>query len=171
MASTRPVRVRRVAAALIDAALALTIALVPAAFTPGIAKARVFGVGLLVGAVYMLVRDAIPYAEWGARSPGKRLIGLRPYRVGALPMDRRTSVRRNATLSAALGVPALMYLGGGYALIPFGDWIIWLCVALVAVETLLVAVDPLGRRLGDRLASTRVIEARADVGVHRTAAA
>lgn len=171
MASPRPVRVRRAAAALIDAALAFTIALVPAAFTPGVAKARVFGVGLLLGAAYLLLRDAIPYAEWGARSLGKRVIGIRPYRVGAVPMSLGTSLRRNATVAAAVGVPALMYLAGGYALIPFGDWIVRLCVLLVAAETLLIAVDPLGRRLGDRWASTRVIEARADVGVHRPATA
>lgn len=164
MPTSRPVRVRRLAAALMDAALASVIALVPAAFTPGIAKARVFGLGLLVGAAYMLLRDAVPYAQWGARSFGKRWIGLRPYRVGGLPVDARTSVRRNATVGVAFALPALMYLGGGYALIPFGEYVVWLCVALVAVETLLVLVDPLARRVGDRLAATRVIEARAEVG-------
>lgn len=161
MASPRPVRVRRAAAALIDAALAFTIALVPAAFVPGAAKARVFGVGLLVGAAYVLLRDAIPYADWGPRSLGKRWIGIRPYRVGGVPLDMQASLRRNATVGGAFAVPALMYLAGGYKLIPFGDVIVWLCVAVVAVEALLIVVDPLGRRVGDRLASTRVIEARA----------
>ena len=37
----------------------------------------------------------------------------------------------------------------------------WAAVAVVAVEAVLVAIDPVGRRLGDRLARTRVIEARA----------
>jgi len=164
MPTSRPVRVRRVAAALMDAGLATMLALVPAAFVPGIAKARVFGIGLLIGAAYMLLRDAVPYAEWGARSLGKRWIGLRPYRVGGVAMDARTSLRRNATLGLAFGIPALIYLGGGYAGIPFGRYVVWACIAIVGVESLLVVADPLARRLGDRFAATRVIEARADVG-------
>ena len=161
MTSVRPTRGRRTAAALLDTALALTLALVPAAFTPGVAKGRVFGLGLLLGTAYILLRDAIPYAEWGARSLGKRWIGIRPYRVGGIPMDLRTSLRRNATIGAAFLVPALMYVAGGYKLIPFGEYLLWACGLLLVAEFALVAVDPLARRLGDRLAHTRVIEARA----------
>ncbi|MEL7416520.1 MAG: hypothetical protein AAGJ92_11615, partial [Pseudomonadota bacterium] len=62
----RPVRVRRFAAGLLDSTLTLALALAPAALAPGVLKGRMFGVGLLLGALYLLFRDSIPYAEWGA---------------------------------------------------------------------------------------------------------
>ena len=159
--TARPVRIRRFAAALLDATLALLIALTPAAFTPGVLKGRAFGLGLLLGAAYLLLRDGIPYAEWGARSLGKRWLGIRPYQIGQLPLTWNASLRRNATLGGAMLVGSLLYLAGGYRGIPFGDYVLYAAIAVVAVEALLVAVDPVGRRLGDRLAGTRVVEARA----------
>ena len=157
----RPVRVRRYAAALLDATIALTLALTPAAFTPGVLKGRMFGVGLLLGALYLFARDGIPYAEWGARSLGKRWLGIRPYRVDSEPITLATSARRNLTLGGAMVIWALLYLAGGYRGIPFGEFVLYGAVAVVAFEALLVLVDPVGRRLGDRLARTRVAEARA----------
>lgn len=159
--TARPVRVRRYAAALLDATLALLLALTPAALTPGVLKGRMFGLGLLLGAAYLLLRDGIPYAEWGARSLGKRWLGIRPYRIDQEPITWSTSARRNATLAGAAAVWAALYLAGGYRGIPFGEFALWAAAGVVAVEALLVAVDPVGRRLGDRLAQTRVVEARA----------
>ena len=159
--AVRPVRVRRFAAAFLDGALALTLALVPAALTPGALKGRMFGVGLLLGAAYLLFRDGLPYAEWGARSLGKRWLGIRPYRVGGEALTWAASARRNATVGGALAVWALVYLAGGFRGVPFGGVLMWAAVAVVAVEAVLVAIDPVGRRLGDRLARTRVVEARA----------
>lgn len=156
----RPVRVRRFAAALLDGTLALLIALAPAAFAPGVLKGRMFGVGLLLGAAYLLLRDGIPYAEWGARSLGKRWISIRPYRVDGAPMTWGASIKRNATVAGAAAVWALLYLVGGYRGIPFGDILLYLALAVLAIESVLIAVDPVGRRLGDRWAGTRVIEAR-----------
>ena len=161
VSAARPVRVRRFAAAFLDGALALTLALVPAALTPGATKGRAFGVGLLIGAVYLLVRDGLPYAEWGARSLGKRWLGIRPYRLGGEALTWTSSIQRNATVGGAFAVWSLVYLAGGFRGVPFGWVLMWGAVALVAVEALLVAIDPVGRRLGDRLARTRVIEARA----------
>ena len=159
--SARPVRVRRFAAALLDGTLALLIALAPAAFVPGVLKGRMFGVGLLLGAAYLLLRDGLPYAEWGARSLGKRWIGIRPYRVDGTPLTWATSARRNATVAGAAAVWAALYLVGGYRGIPFGEILLYLAAAVVAAEAVLAAIDPVGRRLGDRWAGTRVIEARA----------
>ena len=161
VSTTRPVRVRRFAAAFLDGALALTLALVPAALTPGALKGRMFGVGLLLGAVYLLLRDGLPYAEWGARSLGKRWLGLRPYRLGGVGLTWASSARRNATVGGAFAVWAMIYLAGGFRGVPFGGLLMWAAVAVVAVEAVLVAIDPVGRRLGDRIADTRVIEARA----------
>ena len=161
MARSRPVRVRRFAAALLDAVLALLLALIPAAFVPGVLKARVFGVGLVLGALYLLLRDGIPYAQWGARSLGKRWLGIRPYRLDDAPMSWATSARRNATIAGPALVWAVTYLVGGYRGIPFGAVILYAMMAVVAAEAALVAVDPAARRIGDRWARTRVIEARA----------
>ena len=158
--TARPVRIRRFAAALLDGTLALLIALVPAALTPGVLKGRMFGVGLLLGAAYLLLRDALPYAEWGARSLGKRWLGIRPYRLDRLEMSALSSARRNATVAGAALVWALLYLAGGYRGVPFGEIALYLAAAVVAAEAVLVAVDPVGRRLGDRIARTRVLEAR-----------
>ena len=158
--SARPVRVRRFAAALLDGTLALVVALAPATLPLGAMKARLFGAGLLVGALYLLFRDGLPYAEWGARSLGKRWLGIRPYRLDREPMDARSSARRNATVGGAALVWSALYLAGGYRGIPFGEVVLWAAAAVVAFEAVLVAVDPAGRRLGDRLARTRVIEAR-----------
>lgn len=161
MSRVRPVRVRRFAAALLDGTLALLVALAPAALAPGVLKGRAFGFGLLLGAAYLLLRDGLPYADWGPRSLGKRWLGIRPYRLDGEPLTWAVSARRNATVAGAAGVWALLYLIGGYRGLPFGEVLLVLGLLLVAVEAVLVAVDPVGRRLGDRWARTRVIEARA----------
>ena len=164
MSKPHPVRVRRFAAATLDAAIALVLALAPA--TAPIEKARLFGVGLLLAAAYLLLRDGIPYAEWGARSPAKRLLGIRPYRISGEPMTLAASVRRNLTVGGAVGAVGLANLVGGFrglavAGVSITDIVLYGAAGLLVVEALLVAVDPVGRRIGDRLARTRVIEARA----------
>ena len=159
--SAHTLRIRRIAAAFLDAVLALTLALTPAALTPGALKGRMFGVGLLLGAAYLLLRDAIPYAEWGPRSLGKRWLGIRPYLPYGGTLDWQVSARRNATVAGALLVWALLYLAGGYRGIPFGEIAQWLAALVVVAEAVLVAADPAGRRIGDRIAGTRVAEARA----------
>lgn len=162
--AVRTVRIRRYAAAFLDGLLALTIALAPAALTQsagGPVQSRVFGVGLLVGTAYLLLRDAIPYAEWGPRSLGKRWLGVRPFTVGGEPMTWQTSARRNATVAAAFGIPAVAFLIGGFRGLPFDDSFLYLALLLLAVEAVFVGVDREGARLGDRWAGTRVTEARA----------
>ncbi len=164
--AVRTVRVRRFAAAFLDGLLALTIALTPAAIAgatggSGPVQGRVFGVGLLLGTAYLLLRDAIPYAEWGARSLAKRWLGVRPYDIDGGEVDWRTSARRNATVAAAFGIPAVTYAIGGHRGLPFGETLLYVAVLLALVEGVLVLVDREGARLGDRWAGTRVTEARA----------
>ena len=162
--AVRTVRVRRGAAAFLDALLALTIALVPAALALPLGAAvqsRVFGLGLLGGTAYLLLRDAIPYAAWGARSLGKRWLGVRPYTVSGGEIDWRTSAKRNATVAAAFGIPAVTYLLGGFRGLPFGEVLLYAALALAVVEAVLVVADREGARIGDRWAGTRVTEARA----------
>ncbi len=160
----RTVRVRRFAAAFLDGLLALTIALTPAALAAslgGPVQGRVFGAGLLVGTAYLLLRDAIPYAEWGARSLAKRWLGVRPYDIDGGEIGWKTSVRRNATVAAAFGIPAVTYVVGGHRGLPFGQTLLYVALLLAVVEGVLVLVDREGARLGDRWAGTRVTEARA----------
>ena len=73
------------------------------------------------------------------------------------PMDITASVKRN-WMFALGGVVQLMLW------IPFIGWLLVIPVALVAfaigiVELFLVITDPEGRRLGDKIANTKVIEA------------
>ncbi len=164
--AVRTVRVRRFAAAFLDALLALTIAFTPVAVANAAGGSaaitgRVFGAGLLLATLYLLLRDAIPYAEWGARSLGKRWLGVRPYDVGGSGLDWRTSAKRNATLAAAFGIPAITYAVGSFRGLPFGQVLLYAALGLAVVEAVLVAVDREGARIGDRWAGTRVTEARA----------
>ena len=158
--AAQPPRLRRFAAATLDGAIAFALALLPAALAPA-PKTRAFGVGMLIAAAFVLLRDAIPYGEYGARSLGKRWFGMRPYLVSGDAMDAGASVRRNATLGGALALVGVLKLAGGARGLPFDGVLIALAVGLVAVEALLVGIDPVGRRIGDRIAQTRVLEARA----------
>ena len=160
MAAAQPNRLRRFAAAVIDGSIAIAMALLPAALAPS-PKTRAFGVGMLIAAAFILLRDAIPYGEYGARSLGKRWFGMRPYRMSGEPMDLITSVRRNATLAGALGLIGALKLIGGPRGFVFDGILIGLALALIGIEALLVGIDPVGRRIGDRIAHTRVLEARA----------
>ena len=119
-----------------------------------------FGAGLLVGTAYLLLRDAIPYAEWGARSLAKRWLGVRPYDIDGGEVDWKTSARRNATVAAAFGIPAVTYVVGGHRGLPFGQTLLYVAVRSRRRRGA-GAVDREGARLGDRWAGTRVTEARA----------
>jgi uncharacterized RDD family membrane protein YckC len=130
----------RVAAGIVDGALvALVVTLVP-------------WIGWLLGALYLLLRDGIgaPLAE--RRSLGKHLLDLRVVRTDGEPMDIPTSLSRNVSLAAGPLVLVLPFL---YV------WVLGLVIPLVVVliEVSRLFVDPEGRRLGDKLAGTRVVKA------------
>jgi uncharacterized RDD family membrane protein YckC len=112
--------------------------------------------GLLAG-IWWLVRDGLNLAHADLRSPGKRLMGLRPVRLDGQPMTLRTSMRRNVTL-AAYSVGFLFWV------VPVLGWIASLPVfalggVISLVEVVLVLTDAEGRRMGDKLAATKVVEA------------
>lgn len=160
MAAAQPTRLRRFAAAALDGAMAVALALLPAALAPA-PKTRAFGAGMLVAAAFVLLRDAIPYGEYGARSLGKRWFGVRPVPMAGHPMSVMDSIRRNATLASALGLIGALKLFGGARGFVFDTILIGVALALIAIEAMLVGIDPVGRRIGDRIARTRVLEARA----------
>ena len=113
-------------------------------------------IGGLAGIAYFLVRDGLEIDFMDQRSFGKKIVGLRPVRLDGRPMDIETSVRRNwmwgigAVTSLLLYIPIL-----GWALIPF---VMLAAVAIGLYEVYNVVTDPEGRRWGDTLAATKVIE-------------
>jgi uncharacterized RDD family membrane protein YckC len=135
--------VKRAVAAIIDAVIGSVINLIPV-------------VGGLVAGAYWLFRDGLDLEFMDRRSIGKKIMRLRPVTLDGRPMDPATSAARN-WMFAVGGVVALLFW------IPFIGWLLIVPVAIAGlilgiVELVLVLTDPQGRRLGDRIAKTQVIE-------------
>lgn len=101
-------------------------------------------VGFLMGLAYILVADGFA----GGRSVGKRLIGLQTI----VPDTReaagfRESIIRNIPFAVAQVAFAVPYVG----------WIV--SAAIVGLEAVLIIGNEQGRRLGDELAATQVLDA------------
>jgi uncharacterized RDD family membrane protein YckC len=135
--TTKADLVKRFIAALIDSVLASVVALIPV-------------VGGIVGAAYILVKDGLDIEFMDKRSIGKKLMKLRPVRLDGGNMDITTSLQRNWPLA----------IGSILSIIPFLGWIAAIIIApiIAIIELVLVLTDPEGRRLGDKLAGTKVIE-------------
>lgn len=135
---------RRAVAALLDASIAWLLAL------------AVPGIGGLAGAAYLLFRDGLEFDFMDHRSVGKQLLKLRLAREDGGPIDLWVSVRRNWTISLA---PLTMTLSVlpliGLLLAPV---VMAAALLLGAVELLVLLTDDRGRRLGDRLAGTLLLE-------------
>ena len=100
-------------------------------------------VGFLGGLAYILIADGFS----GGRSIGKRLIGLQT----VLPGQReaagfRESIIRNLPFAVAQVVFAVPYVG----------WL--LSVAIIAFEAVLILGNEQGRRFGDEVAGTQVLD-------------
>lgn len=116
--------------------------------------ATFFGAGVLtslVAAAFWALRDL----GAGAASPGKQLVGLTlvDATTGA-PATAGQALQRNGAMIAAWLLAALPG--------PLG-WLGALAVlGVAAVEAGSALVDPEGRRLGDRIAGTRLVARRRD---------
>jgi uncharacterized RDD family membrane protein YckC len=135
---------KRFLAALIDGVLAGIVSLVPL-------------VGGLVAAAYLLLRDGFDLEFMDRRSLGKKVMKLRPVLLDGQPMDLVASAKRN-WMFALGGITALLVY------IPILGWLLMIPVALVAlalgiVEIVLVVTDARGRRVGDKIAGSQVVEA------------
>ena len=142
-AATKADQGKRFLAVIIDCLIAGALGMIP--FVGGIA-----------GAAYMLVRDGLEVDFMRNRSLGKQLMKLRPIRLDGQPMTMETSVRRNWMFGLGAITSALVY-------IPIVGWILIPIVGLVALgigiyEIYLVVTDAEGRRWGDKMAGTKVIE-------------
>jgi len=134
---------KRAIAAIIDGAIAGAVGLIPV-------------IGGVVGALYILLRDGFDFEFMQGRSVGKTLMKLRPVRLNGAKMDLGTSARRNWTV--ALGSLATFLL-----IVPLLGWLLYIPVLIAAVvigiiEIVSVVNSPDGRRWGDKLADTKVIE-------------
>lgn len=134
---------KRLIAAIIDGILAAGVSFIPV-------------IGGIIGGLYMLLRDGLELEFMDRRSIGKKLIKLRPVRLDGQPMDPVTSAKRNLPL--AVGA-----VGSIFLVIPILGWLVAVLFAVVGlaiaiIEMVLVLTDPEGRRMGDKLAGTKVIE-------------
>ena len=89
------------------------------------------------------------------RSIGKKVMKLRPVTLDGRPVDIATSVKRN-WLFALGGITQFfaMTIIGLVLAVPLG----LIAFVIGIVEVVLVFTDAEGRRIGDKMAGTRVIE-------------
>lgn len=130
---------KRFLAMLIDGVLAGAIAMIPF-------------VGWIVAGAYMVVRDGLELDFMNGRSVGKKVMKLRPVRLDGEKMTIESSFRRN-----------WMWAIGYLSLIPIIGWLLSpvfgiASLAIGLFEVYKVLSDSEGRRWGDGLAGTMVIE-------------
>jgi hypothetical protein len=137
--------VKRIIAIVIDGVAAMIVGFIPF-------------VGGIIGALYMLFRDALPIEALEYKSIGKKLLKLSVVKTEGSPgrIDYATSAKRNWMF--ALG-PIMMFL----LFIPVIGWILDIligigCFVLVVIELVKIFSDKQGLRLGDKMAGTMVIE-------------
>jgi hypothetical protein len=137
--------VKRIIAFVIDAVAALIVGLIPF-------------VGGIIGALYMLLRDALPIEALEYKSIGKKLLKLSVVNIEdpTSKIDYTASAKRNWMF--ALG-PMMMF----FLFIPILGWIIDILIGiavfiLVIIEIIKIFSDEKGVRLGDNMAGTMVIE-------------
>jgi uncharacterized RDD family membrane protein YckC len=134
---------KRIIAGVIDAVIGAVVGLIPV-------------IGGIIAAGYWLVRDGLDIEFMDHRSIGKKVMKLRPVTLDGRPVDIQTSIKRNWMFALGGVVSLLLY-------IPIIGWLLMIPVALLAlvigiVELVLVITDAKGRRFGDKLAATQVIE-------------
>jgi len=133
---------KRIPAALIDGILAFVIGFIPF-------------IGGLIGTAYWCVRDGMEIDFMDQRSIGKKVMKLRPVTLDGTPMDIMTSIKRNWMFALGGVAQVLAYTIIGLIIaIPLA-MVVFL---LVILELILVITDDEGRRLGDKIANTMVIE-------------
>ncbi len=137
--------VKRTIAFVIDAVASMVVGLIPL-------------IGGLIGALYMLFRDALPIEALEFNSLGKKALKLSVVMTEnpTSKIDYATSAKRNWMF--ALGPVMLFFL-----LIPIIGWIIDILLGiavfiLVIIEIIKIISDEKGIRLGDKMAGTMVIE-------------
>ena len=138
----RPDLGKRALAVIIDAVIAMVVGLVPIA-------------GGIAATAYWLVRDGMDLDFMDHRSIGKKVMKLRPVTLDGQPLDLATSIKRNWMFAlGGLTQFFAMTIIGLVLAIPLG----LIAFVIGIVEIVLVLTDAEGRRMGDKMARTRVIE-------------
>ena len=138
----RPDLGKRALAVIIDAVIAMLVGLVPVA-------------GGIAATAYWLVRDGMDLDFMDHRSIGKKVMKLRPVTLDGQPLDLATSIKRNWMFAlGGLTQFFAMTIIGLVLAIPLG----LIAFVIGIVEIVLVLTDAEGRRMGDKMARTRVIE-------------
>jgi len=133
---------KRIIAAIIDAVLAFVVGMIPF-------------IGGLIAATYWCVRDGLEIDFMDGRSIGKKVMKLRPVTLDGTPMDIMTSFKRNWMFALGGVAQLLVYTIIGIVLaIP----LIFITFLLFILEFILILTDDEGRRMGDKIANTMVIE-------------
>lgn len=101
-------------------------------------------VGFLFGLAYILIADGFA----GGRSIGKRLVGLQTMR---LDVRETAGFRESIIRNLPCGVAQLLFA------VPYVGWIG--SAAVLAFESVLIVGNEQGRRLGDEVARTQVLDA------------
>jgi len=137
--------IKRIIAFIIDVIASMIIGLIPV-------------VGGIIGALYMLFRDALPIDVLDKKSIGNKLLNLSVIKIEdqEAVIDYATSAKRNWMFS--LG-PVMLF----FIYIPILGWFIDIILAialfvLIVIELLKIFLDEKGIRLGDKWAGTMVIE-------------
>lgn len=143
-----PEKATRLSAALIDGVIAVLLT----GLLGGIPA-----LGGIIGAAYLVVRDGLEIGPVRDRSVGKHLMGLRLVRLDGKPVSLETSLLRNWMfgLGAVAGILTAVPIVGGL-IAPLASFA---GLVLIVYEIYNVVAHPSGRRWGDRLGNTRVIEA------------
>lgn len=129
----------RVMAKAIDMAIVFTLALV---FYPA---------GPLLGFFYSVLADGLHYKTLRGQSIGKKIMGLRVVSlIRGKPANFRESMLRNSPVGIATF----------FAIIPFWGWLILALIGipLMLMEIYLMLSVDTGRRLGDIMGDTEVID-------------
>ncbi|WP_103029130.1 RDD family protein [Salinibacter altiplanensis] len=114
-------------------------------------------VGGVVGGLYLIARDGVEVGPLRFRSPGKYVMGLDLVRLDGRPVSLETSVQRNwmLGLSSVAGAFIVVPIVGG----ALASLLSLAGLGLILFEVYNVFTDPVGRRWGDRLGSTKVVAA------------
>ena len=137
--------VKRIIAIIIDAVAAMIVGFIPI-------------IGGIIGALYMLFRDALPIEALEYKSIGKKLLKLSVVNSEdpTSKIDYAASAKRNWMF--ALG-PIMMFL----FFIPILGWALDILIGIAVfilciIEIVKIFSDDKGVRLGDKMAGTMVIE-------------
>jgi uncharacterized RDD family membrane protein YckC len=111
------------------------------------------GVGPLVAAAYLLLADGLMQGQ----SPGKKIFGVKAVVPATrAPATFQESALRNAPFAAVTLFWALPILWPAFVLVG---------LPAIAYEAWQVWDEPLGRRLGDRIAETQVVDGKVVAGI------